>query len=88
MGHSTPQEEITLKRPAPKAIKICRGDRGIKMKIHGLRHTAATQLLNAGCPIASIQAILGHKKLDTTIIYARVHDRTVEQDYSKAMERE
>ena len=34
---------------------------------------------------ASIQAILGHKKLETTLIYARVHDQTVEQDFFRAM---
>ncbi len=58
---------------------------GVKVKIHGLRHTCATQLLNVGCPITSIQAILGHKRLDTTMIYARVHDKTVESDYFRAM---
>ena len=58
---------------------------GVKFKIHGLRHTGATQLLNAGCPITSIQAILGHKKLETTLIYARVHDQTVENDFFRAM---
>ena len=57
---------------------------GVKFKIHGLRHTGATQLLNAGCLITSIQAILGHKKLETTLIYARVHDWTVEQDFVRA----
>ena len=33
------------------------------------------------------KAILGHKKLETTLIYARVHDRTVEQDFFTAMNR-
>ncbi len=46
---------------------------GGKFKIRGLRHTGATQLLNAGCPAKWIQAILGHKKLKTTLIYACNH---------------
>ena len=58
---------------------------GVKVYPHRLRHTCATQLLNAGCRITSIQKFLGHKKLNTTMIYARVHDRTVADDYYTAM---
>jgi hypothetical protein len=54
---------------------------------HRLRHTAATQLLNAGCRVTSIQKFLGHKALSTTMVYARVHDHTVADDYYMAMER-
>ena len=49
------------------------------------RHTCATQLLNAGCRVTSIQKLLGHKKLNSTMIYARVHDQTVAEDYYTAM---
>ena len=58
---------------------------GVKVYPHHLRHTAATQLLNAGCRVTSIQKFLGHKKLNTTMIYARVHDQTVAEDYYAAM---
>jgi hypothetical protein len=58
---------------------------GVKVYPHRLRHTCGTQLLNAGCRITSIQAFLGHKKLNTTMIYARVHDQTVAGDYYQAM---
>ena len=54
---------------------------------HRLRHTCATQLLNAGCRVTSIQRFLGHKKLSSTMIYARAHDQTVPEDYFAAMER-
>ena len=60
---------------------------GVKVHAHRLRHTAATQLLNAGCRITSIQKFLGHKKLNSTMIYARVHDQTVSNDYYTAMSR-
>jgi tetratricopeptide (TPR) repeat protein len=59
----------------------------VNVHAHRLRHTAATQLLNAGCPVTSIQKFLGHKKLNTTMIYARAYDRTVEEDYFAAMSR-
>jgi hypothetical protein len=42
-------------------------------------------LLNAGCRITSIQQFLGHTRLNSTMVYARVHDRTVAQDYYAAM---
>ncbi len=52
---------------------------------HRLRHTCATQLLNAGCRITTIQKFLGHKRINTTLTYARMHDQTVEEDYFRAM---
>ena len=60
---------------------------GVKVHAHRLRHTCATQLLNAGCRITSIQRFLGHKKLNTTMIYARAHDQNVADDYFAAMQR-
>lgn len=59
---------------------------GVHLSAHRLRHTCATQLLNAGCRITSIQRILGHRRLNTTMIYARVYDRTVAHDYFTAMQ--
>jgi len=60
---------------------------GVKVTPHQLRHTCATQLLNAGCKITSIQQLLGHRRIDSTLIYARVHDETVASDYYAAMAR-
>ena len=62
---------------------------GIRVSVHvyphRLRHTCATQLLNAGCRITSIQKLLGHQRINSTLIYARVHDQTVADDYYLAM---
>jgi len=52
---------------------------------HRLRHTFATRLLNAGMEITRIQKLLGHEHVNTTQIYARVYDHTVEADYRQAM---
>ncbi len=57
----------------------------VKVSPHRLRHTLATRLLNAGMDIVSIQRLLGHEKLETTMIYAHVHDATVERDFRQAM---
>jgi len=89
-----PTDHVFLYRNQPVCKDLIRsritaaGKRvGVKVSPHRLRHTAATQLLNAGCRVTSIQALLGHKSLNTTMTYARVHDRTVAEDYYGAMER-
>ena len=83
-----------LFRNAPLSKNIIRGrlkragrSVGVQVFPHRLRHTCATQLLNAGCRVTSIQRFLGHKKLSSTMIYARAHDQTVAEDYFAAMER-
>jgi integrase/recombinase XerC len=53
---------------------------------HRLRHTLATRLLNSGMEITRIQKLLGHEQVNTTMIYARVQDQTVENDYRRAMQ--
>jgi site-specific recombinase XerD len=53
---------------------------------HRLRHTFATQLLNVGCKVTSIQRLLGHTNLNTTMTYARAFDRTVMTDYFTAID--
>ncbi|MFQ5471081.1 MAG: tyrosine-type recombinase/integrase [Gammaproteobacteria bacterium] len=87
-----PSDHLFLFRhkPLPKdflrrRMKAAGKRAGIKFTPHQLRHTYATQLLNAGCKITTIQALMGHKFLSTTLTYARVHDRTVAQDYYAAM---
>ena len=68
-------------------IKTAGKRAGVKATPHMLRHTFATQLLNVGCKITTIQALLGHRRLNTTLVYARVHDKTVAADYYAAMAR-
>jgi site-specific recombinase XerD len=54
---------------------------------HRLRHTYATRLLNTGkMPIATLQRLMGHRKMDTTMQYVALHDETVQQDYQTAMQ--
>ena len=43
-----------------------------KVHPHALRHACATHLLKGGADVRHVQAILGHKKLETTALYTRV----------------
>jgi hypothetical protein len=38
-------------------------------------------------PITSLQHLLGHEHVATTLLYARVHNETVQQDYERAYAR-
>jgi site-specific recombinase XerD len=53
---------------------------------HHLRHTMATQLLNADADLATIQDLLGHTWITTTQRYCKVSNLKVKRDYYKAME--
>ena len=53
--------------------------------IHCLRHTCATELLNAGMRLECVQQLLGHSTIEMTRRYARLTDRTREEEYFRAM---
>ena len=50
---------------------------------HRLRHTLATLAVNRGMPLESIAALLGHRSLSMTMVYARIGNRTVQQEYTQ-----
>jgi site-specific recombinase XerD len=54
--------------------------------LHSLRHTCATELLNAGMPLECLQPLLGHQCIEMTRRYARLTDNTRREQYYKAME--
>jgi site-specific recombinase XerD len=53
---------------------------------HQLRHTLATQSINRGMSLEAIAALLGHRSMDMTLIYARISDDTVADAYFKVTE--
>jgi site-specific recombinase XerD len=59
---------------------------GLPVSCHRLRHTFATQLLNADADLATIQDLLGHEHITTTQRYCHVANLKVQRDYYKAME--
>jgi len=54
--------------------------------LHSLRHTYATELLNAGMRLEYLQPLLGHQCIEMTRRYARLTDNTRREQYYKAME--
>lgn len=58
----------------------------LKVSCHHLRHTMATQLLNAAAEVVTIQDLLGHNWIRTTERYCTVSNLKVQRDYFKAME--
>ena len=52
---------------------------------HRLRHTYATELLNAGLPLVTIMKLLGHRSFRMTMRYAAIAQQTIVDDYQEAM---
>jgi site-specific recombinase XerD len=72
-------------RGIQKRIEYYAKKAGLKVSCHRLRHTMATQLLNADAEIETIQDLLGHSWITTTQRYCKVSNLKVQRDYFKAM---
>jgi integrase len=54
---------------------------------HRLRHTLATQAINRGMSLEAIAALLGHRSMRMTLVYARIANRTVAEEYFTVSEK-
>ncbi len=59
-----------------------------RVHAHAFRHTYATNLAESGLPLDTLQRVLGHRHLDTVVIYNRVRDRRLHREYAAAMARQ
>ena len=55
---------------------------GVKCRLHDLRHTFATYMINLDVSIKTLQALLGHEDISSTMIYAD----TMEESKKRAIE--
>ena len=63
------------------------GKCGVHVSCHQLRHTMATDLLNAGADVVTIQYLLGHSRIKTTLRYARLSNQRARMDFYQSMDR-
>jgi site-specific recombinase XerD len=54
---------------------------GVIVHPHQLRHTLATQAINRGMRLEAIAALLGHRSMEMTLVYARIANRVVADEY-------
>lgn len=73
-------------RGIQKRIEYYAKKSGVTVSCHQLRHTMATQLLNADADIVTIQDLLGHSRIRTTQRYCKLSNNKAQRDYHKAMD--
>jgi site-specific recombinase XerD len=69
-----------------KRMKYYAKKTGVKVCCHRLRHTMATQLLNADAMLSTVQELMGHECIISTQRYGKVSNPKVRRDYFRAME--
>ncbi len=78
---------ITASRVDTAVEKVARRAGLGRVSPHQLRHTLATQAINRGMSLEAIAALLGHRSLTMTLVYARIADRTVANEYFAVSEK-
>lgn len=78
-----PHQQIQSKALENIITKVSKRS-GIHFYPHKLRHTFATEGLHSGVPLETLQLLMGHKKIETTLIYAKQDQNDVQAVYRRA----
>jgi site-specific recombinase XerD len=70
-----------------KRLMRYREQAGLDLTAHRLRHSFATDLVNADAAVTSIQKLMGHRWLETTQVYILANDKQVCEDYYAACQK-
>ena len=80
-----PHERLTVSGVEEILRRLGRSTGIEKVHPHRFRRTMATNILNKGMPIEEVKEILGHTKLDTTLIYCQISKENVRHHHKKYM---
>lgn len=72
--------EISLISNGLRLIFTCSLSLALPCIFHCFRHTFATMSLNNHVPLETISKMLGHSDIKTTLIYAKMMDKTISED--------
>ena len=75
--HRGPLDRHLIGRIVKRVGRSCE----VRVHPHQLRHTLATQAINRGMRLEAIAALLGHRSMEMTLVYARIADRVVADEY-------
>ena len=77
-----PLNAKTIQNAIDRIVSMSGRAFSVRITPHVFRHTIATVLLQNGMPVEQVQRFLGHANINTTMIYADVHDDDVRRSHS------
>lgn len=68
------------------AVRRCLGEDGGKITLHTARHTFASRMLNSGMSLVEVQGLLGHRNIQSTMVYSHVETGAVAEKAARVLD--